>query len=256
MARRKAGIGEELPEVNFSDYNGVRCLHLGTEWVQGSMKLDDPYAIELEYVQRMMAWLLFVEPTRVATRHAMQLGLGAGALTKFCRRQLRMKTTVIELNPQVLVACRGWFKLPPEDAKLQVVIADAAQEIQKPEWQGTVDALQVDLYDHEAAAPVLDDEAFYAQCRALLTEEGCMTVNLFGRASSYERSLAKIAGAFGEDAVWAFKPTREGNTVVLAQRTPSRPGREALAARAETIQTRWNLPATKWLRVFKPCRKP
>jgi spermidine synthase len=256
MARRKAGIGEELPEVNFSDYNGVRCLHLGTEWVQGSMKLDDPYAIELEYVQRMMAWLLFFEPTRVATRHAMQLGLGAGALTKFCRRQLRMKTTVIELNPQVLVACRGWFKLPPEDAKLQVVIADAAQEIQKPEWQGTVDALQVDLYDHEAAAPVLDDEAFYAQCRTLLTEEGCMTVNLFGRASSYERSLGKMAAAFGEDAVWAFKPTREGNTVVLAQRTASRPSREALAARAETIQTRWNLPATKWLRVFKPCRKP
>jgi spermidine synthase len=127
MARRKAGIGEELPEVNFSDYNGVRCLHLGTEWVQGSMKLDDPYEIELEYVQRMMAWLLFVEPTQVATRHAMQLGLGAGALTKFCRRQLRMKTTVIELNPQVLVACRGWFKLPPDDARLQVVMADAAQ---------------------------------------------------------------------------------------------------------------------------------
>jgi spermidine synthase len=256
MARRKTGIGEELPEVNFSDYNGVRCLHLGTEWVQGSMKLDDPYEIELEYVQRMMAWLLFVEPTGVAARHAMQLGLGAGALTKFCRRQLRMKTTVIELNPQVLVACRGWFKLPPDDARLQVVIADAAQEIQRPEWQGTVDALQVDLYDHEAAAPVLDDEAFYAQCRALLTDEGCITVNLFGRASSYERSLDKIAAAFGEEAVWAFKPTREGNTVVLAQRTPSRPSREALAARAETIQTRWNLPATKWLRVFKPCRKP
>ena len=184
-----------------------------------------------------------------------QLG-GRVALTKFCRRQLRMKTTVIELNPQVLVACRGWFKLPPDDARLQVVIADAAVEIQRPEWQGMVDALQVDLYDHEAAAPVLDDEAFYAQCRALLTDEGCMTVNLFGRASSYERSLDKIAAAFGEEAVWAFKPTREGNTVVLAQRTPTRPSREALAARAETIQTRWNLPATKWLRVFKPCRKP
>ena len=57
------------------------------------------------------------------------------------------------------MACRGWFKLPPDDARLQVVIADAAVEIQRPEWQGMVDALQVDLYDHEAAAPVLDDEA-------------------------------------------------------------------------------------------------
>ena len=79
-----------------------------------------------------------------------------------------------------------------------------------------------------------------------------MTVNLFGRSSSYERSLEKIAAAFGTEAVWAFKPTREGNTVVLAQRTPDRPKRDALAERAQTIQTRWGLPAPKWLRVFKP----
>jgi spermidine synthase len=49
-----------------------------------------------------------------------------------------------------------------------------------------------------------------------------MTVNLFGRASSFERSVEKISAAFGKDAVWAFKPTREGNTVVLAQHTPVR----------------------------------
>ena len=253
MARRKAGVGnEELPEVHFSDHNGVRWLHLGTEWVQGSMKLDEPYAIELEYVQRMMAWLLFVEPATVASRHAMQLGLGAGALTKFCRRQLRMKTTAIELNPQVLAACRGWFKLPPEDAKLQVVIADAAVEICKPEWQGSVDALQVDLYDHEAAAPVLDSAEFYADCRALLSEGGCMTVNLFGRASSFAQSVEKLAAVFGEDALWAFKPTREGNTVVLAQRTPSRFKRGELAARCADIQERWGIPTAKWVRGFKP----
>jgi len=187
----------------------------------------------------------------VMNRHAMQLGLGAATLTKFSRKQLRMRTTAIELNPQVLAACRGWFKLPADDAKLSVVLADAGTEIQKPKWQGTVDTLQVDLYDHEAAAPVLDSASFYADCRALLTEDGAMTVNLFGRSSSYERSLEKIASAFGADAVWAFKPTREGNTVVLAQRTPTRPKRELLVERAQSIQTRWGLPAPKWLRVFK-----
>jgi spermidine synthase len=241
-----------LPEVNFSDWGDVRYLHLGTEWIQGSMKLDAPFEIELEYVQRMMAWLLFVDPSSVAKRHAMQLGLGAATLTKFCRKTLRMKTTAVELNPQVVSACRGWFKLPADDARLEIVVADAAVEIRKPKWAGTVDALQVDLYDHEAAAPVLDSQDFYADCRALLTEDGCMTVNLFGRSSSYERSLEKIAGAFGGDAVWAFRPTREGNTVVLARRSPSRPRRPELADRAQSIQTRWGLPAPKWLRVFKP----
>ena len=62
-----------------------------------------------------------------------------------------------------------------------------------------------------------------------------------------------MAAAFGADAMWAFKPTREGNTVVLAQRTPSAPKRAELMVRAEAIQTRWpSLPATKWVRVFKP----
>jgi spermidine synthase len=241
----------ELPEVNFSDYGDVRCLHLGTEWIQGSMLIDSPFEIELEYVQRMMAWLLFVDAASVPKRRAMQLGLGAATCTKFCFKKLRMKTTAIEINPQVIIACRLWFKLPPDDAKLEVVLADAALEIQKPQWQGQIDALQVDLYDHEAAAPVLDSAEFYADCRRLLTDDGVMTVNLFGRSSSFLSSVEKISEVFGADAVWAFKPTREGNTIVLAQRTVSAHKRDALMARAEVIQTKWGLPATKWLRVFK-----
>jgi spermidine synthase len=203
----------------------------------------------------MMAWLLFMPPEDVAGAHAMQLGLGAGTITKFCYKKLKMTCTAIELNPGVLHACRGWFRLPEEDERLRVVIADAAKEIRSPEWTGVVDALQVDIYDHEAASPVLDTLDFYQDCRALLSPNACMTVNLFGRSSSYEESLQKIAAAFGEDAVWAFKPTREGNTIVLAQRTPSRPKREQLMAAAERIEAKWGLPATKWLRVFKPVSK-
>jgi spermidine synthase len=241
-----------LSEVNFSDEGPIRHLHLGTEWIQGSMLMDAPTVLVHTYIQRMMVWLLFVEPASVTKRQAMQLGLGAGSLTKHCHKVLRMKTTAIELNPQVLHACRGWFKLAADNSRMQVIIANAAEEIRNPKWFGTVDALQVDLYDHEAAAPVLDSEDFYTDCRRLLTEDGCMTVNLFGRASSYARSLEKITAAFGAEAVWAFKPTREGNTVVLAQRTPSRPKRAVLAARAEIIQTQWGLPASQWVRVFKP----
>jgi len=241
-----------FPEVNFSDDGSVRFLHLGTEWVQGSMLHDAPYVIELEYVQRMMAGLLFTDAASVAKKHAMQLGLGSAALTKFCYKKLRMKTTAIEINPQVITACRLWFKLPQDDLRLRVIEADAGAEIQKSVHQGSVDLLHVDLYDHEAAAPVLDDAGFYAHCRGLLTEEGVMTVNLFGRDSSYVRSLTKMAEAFGPESVWAFRPTREGNTVVMAQREPTRPGRAELLLRADAIESRWDLPAKKWLRLFAP----
>ena len=247
---RAAQTQDNLPPVSVSEHGDQRYLHLGTEWIQGGMCIDAPFDIELEYVQRMMAWLLFVEPDTVAQRHAMQLGLGAAALTKFHFKKLKMDTTAIEINPQVVLACRQWFKLPPDSAKLRVLLGDAAEVVRHAPFYGTIDALQVDLYDHEAAAPVLDSPDFYADCRHLLTDEGALTVNLFGRDASYERSLESICAAFGADAVWTFKPTREGNAIVLALRTPQHPERMELLARAERIQERWGLPAVKWLKVF------
>lgn len=249
--KKTAAAPGALPEVCFSDEGDVRHLHLGTPWIQGSMRMDAPFDLELEYVQRMMAWLLFADPQAVPHMHVMQLGLGAAALTKFCHKRMHLRTTAIELNPQVYAACRSHFRLPANNARLNVILADAAQEIRNPAWLGSVDALQVDLYDHSAAAPVLDDAGFYADCRALLTDAGCMTVNLFGRSCRDEHSLEKIATAFGEDALWTFKPTREGNTVVLTLRTPQHPKKSQLRLRAEVIQANWDLPAVKWLRVFR-----
>lgn len=237
----------DLPNVNFFDYGDMRFLHLGSPAVQGSMKLSKPYDIHLEYQQRMMAWLLFADLDRVHQQHAMQLGLGAASLTKFCHLQLGMQTTAVELNPEVLSTCRLWFNLPQDNAKLRVVLADAAEAVGEPQWHGQVDALQVDLYDQDAAHPVCDSEDFYRQCRQLLTHEGCMAVNLFGHAHRVETSLDHMAAAFGPNALWQFKPTHAGNTIVLALKTPRASDPDALTSQARAIESRWPLPATKWV---------
>ena len=243
----------QVEPATISEHDGVRYLHLGTPWVQGAMRIARPQAIELEYVQRMLAWMLWRPAADLARGHAAQLGLGAGTLTRFCHQRLRMeRTTAVEINPSVIAACRQWFRLPADGARLTVVAADAAQWIADPQRAQTVHALQVDLYDHDAAAPVLDDEAFYRACRALLVEgEGTMSVNLFGRAASFAASVARIAAAFGADRVWNLRPTREGNTVVIATRCVALPGREDLAARADNIEARFGLPARKWLRMIR-----
>lgn len=240
-----------LPEVNFSDDGRSRYLHLGSPWVQGSMRLDQPDALDLEYVQRMMAWLLFFDSSHLSSLRTMQLGLGAASLTKFCRKKLRMKTTAIEINLQVVLACRTWFKLPADDTKLQVIVADAIKEIENPRWQGTVDALMVDLYDDDAKAPVVNDAVFYRNCRALLTEQGAMTVNLFGRSSNFEESLATLCEVFGKACIWCFKPTREGNTIVMATRVPRVLTSDQLAHAAQTVAAHSGLPAKKWLKVLQ-----
>jgi spermidine synthase len=246
-----ASDADHLPEVTFADYGDMRFLHLGTPAVQGSMKLSKPVEIHLEYVQRMMAWLLFVDLNQVHQLHAMQMGLGAASLTKFCFQQLQMQTTAVELNPKVIIACKRWFYLPENNDRLQVLHADAAQIACDEHWQEKIDVLHVDLYDSEAASPVLDSEAFYRNCRGLLTQQGCMVVNLFGHAHHLEESLKNITHAYGESAVWIFKPTSSGNTIVLAFRSPRVIDEATLAAQAQTIQARWSLPAQKWLKVLR-----
>jgi spermidine synthase len=97
---------------------------------------------------------------------------------------------------------------------------------------------------------VLDSLEFYRDCRHVLDDGGVMAVNLFGRRASFPQSFARVVEAFGEDQVHALKPTPEGNTIVLAMKHVTVPGRSVLARRAENIETRWQLPARKWLRML------
>ena len=241
-----------LAGATISEFDGVRYLHLGTDWVQGAMRIRSPRKLELDYIQRMMAWLLWRPSDALGHGHAVQLGLGAGALTRFSHQVLRWRTTVVEINPSVIDANRLWFHLPADDALLQVLQADAACWVQDSAHLQTVDALCVDLYDHDAAAPVLDDEPFYSACRDLLAPGGLMAVNLFGRDSSFARSAARVAAAFGADQVWQLAPTAEGNTVLVAGRDVAVPDRETLTARADLIEARYGLKARKWLRLVRP----
>jgi spermidine synthase len=244
----------DLPTATIAEHDGLRTLHLGeTPWVQGAMLVREPRTIVLEYVQRMMAWMLWRESAELARGHAVQLGLGAGAITRYCHQVLRMdRVTAVELNPAVIAACRHGFRLPVDDARLTVLECDAQAWINDDAHLQTAQVLNVDLYDHEAAAPVLDSAAFYAACRGVLAHGGVMSVNLFGRASSFDKSIANIAAAFGRDQVWSLRPTREGNTVVVAARGVLVPAREVLSARAANIERRHGLPASKWLRMVRP----
>lgn len=240
-----------LPPVTVSEFDGVRYLHLGSVWVQGAMRIRKPQQVVLDYVQRMLASLLWLPTESLGQGQAVQLGLGAGAITRFTARQLGMATTAVEINPEVIAVNGAWFHLPPE---AEVVRGDAADWLRQAE-PASVRLLHVDLYDEEAAAPVLDDAAFYTACRAVLEPGGVMSVNLFGRDASFQDSLQRIASACGASQVWSLRPTREGNTVVVAGRGVVVPGREVLAARAAALEARFGtlgLSAGKWLRMVRP----
>ncbi|MES2261960.1 MAG: spermidine synthase [Pseudomonadota bacterium] len=229
--------------VTLSEQNGVRYLHFGTEWVQGAMRIRKPDWPELEYAQQMMAWMLWMtEPRRIA-----QLGLGTAALTKFCYKTFpQADVSAVELNPSVIAICASMFKLPEDDERLHVLEMDALDFVNDAARHGTLDVLQVDLYDATARGPVLDTPEFYKACAACLTDEGIMTVNLFGDHPSYAKNLKAMKFAF--DHVICLPEVHDGNVVAIAfkQRRPL--DLEALKARAAQIVLDTKLPAKSWVK--------
>ena len=234
------------PPATITEFQGVRSLHLGTSWVQGSMRVARPDAIELEYVQMMMMWMLFVpQPRRIV-----QLGLGSAALTKFCYQKFPdARVTAAELNPNVIEICHAYFGLPPNDARLDVREMDALDFVMDPANHGTVDVLQVDLYDEEARGPVLDTPEFYRACANCLADGGIMTANVFGELINYDKNLQAMEQAF--DAVVWLPEVHDANIVVIAFKQSPQLDFSVLYERAAEIKRRYNLPAKNWVNGLK-----
>jgi spermidine synthase len=234
------------PPATVTEFRGARFLHLGTSWVQGAMRLDKPDAIELEYIQMMMMWLLFLDQPR----HIVQLGLGSAALTKFCYRRLPgARVTAIELNPNVIAICRALFELPPDDARLAVREMNALDFVLDPANRNQVDVLQVDLYDEEARGPVLDTPEFYQGCFDCLTEDGIMTTNVFGDFANYDKNLQAMEQVF--DAVVWLPEVHDANIVVIAFKRAPQIDFSVLYERAGAIKRSMNLPAKGWVTDLK-----
>ncbi|WP_338846333.1 spermidine synthase [Massilia sp. W12] len=222
----------------------IRYLHLGSSWIQGALDLRAPERLQLEYVRKMMCWQLFM----AQPRHIVQLGLGSGALTRFCLRHFPdARVTAVELNPNVLAACRAHFLLPPDDARFQVCLMDAAEWVTRPDLAGTVDILQVDIYDAAARGPARDSAAFYAACHACLSEQGMLVVNIFG--GNYQQNLDRLEAQF-DACVWLTAEEGE-NLVALAFKQAPQVDFAILFARAAQIHRQTGLRAKAWVLELK-----
>jgi len=234
-----------MEPVTFSESGGIRYLHFGTELIQGAMRLRDPNEIYLEYNQQMMAWLLFLG-TKPGMRVA-QLGLGTGALTKFTHLHCpAVKTTVVEINPAVIIAARSMFFSPDDDRRLQTLQIDARAFVHDDQFHNQFDALQVDLYDAICDGPSVSSLDFYSGCYDLLKSPGILTVNLFSRHKSFDINLSNICEAF-HNRVLLFPESHDCNVVAMAFKGPILQAEWSdVVKRAKLIQAKTGLATASW----------
>ena len=241
-----AGRSRAVP-ITLSEEDGIRYLHFGSPWIQGAMRIARPTELVLEYVRRMMGWMLFLDPPG----KILQLGLGAGALTRFSLAHCPgSRVTAVDCSREVIDTARDWFALPVEDPRLRIVRCDARAFVERREEAGGYGVIQVDLYDMFARGPAVDSLRFYRACRAALAEPGICVINLFGAHDSFAPNLRRIERAF-DARVLALPPIAAGNRVVFAFRgPPMEVAWERLDARARDLQRRYRLGAAEWVRAL------
>jgi len=237
--------------VTFSEIQGVRYLHLGTPWVQGAMRIKKPFAIELEYAQQMMAWLLFLDASNTKT---LQLGLGTGALTQFTNRiNDTIQTVSVELNPGIIVAAQTMFSLDVLSPRMKVIQNNALHYVQDTSNHLQFDSMQVDIFNGEASGPALSSLSFYEGCFDTLKDVGVMTVNLFSRHPSFKTNINHICDVF-ENRVLLFNEVHDCNVVVIAFKGPHLEiSWDDLEKRSQYVRKELGLPTKKWVKHLKKC---
>jgi spermidine synthase len=199
--------------IDISEDAGVRYLHFGSEWIQGAMRIARPWNLELAYTREMMACLLLRQEANWP-KSALLIGLGAASLPKFIYRHLpQCRITVVEIQAGVVAAARQFFKLPQDEQRLEVVIADGADYIAQSTEQ--FDLIIVDGFDPDARAGSLDTAPFYTACRDRLSQQGLLACNLLGRNRGFLASAERIRKAFVDRAI-VFPSLDSGNAIQFA----------------------------------------
>jgi len=223
------------PDLVVSEERGVRHLHVGGKAVQSAMRLQDPFALELDYTRCMMAFLLFhPEPQR-----ALMIGLGGGSLAKFFHRRLPgLRTQVVEYDERVIATARALFHVPADDARLVIEHGDGVEAL-APEC---CDLLVVDGFEDEATPSALVSQAFFDAAWCALQEPGALVMNFMDDDRDFDRKLQRIERAFG-GAVLAFQSLRDPNIVVIGLKgAPAALEWTTLRARADALAGKYGLP--------------
>lgn len=229
--------------IQVSEQSGIRTLHLGSSSVQSAMRLTAPNDLELVYTRCMMAFLPFYPQPR----NILMIGLGGGSQAKFVYSRLpQAKTTVIEINAQVVAAARDYFLLPPDNERLQVIIAEGAAFVAA--HPATADVLVVDGFKDGSHVPSLCSQEFYDDAYTALNRSGILVVNLLSREKVTKDCLKRIESSFGCNvARMPAKP--HGNLIVFAFKHGfGRSGWEEARSHAKKLEGELALPFPEYVK--------
>ncbi|MCQ0029752.1 spermidine synthase [Burkholderia glumae] len=184
-------------------------LHFDLSATQSFMSLAEPERLVLEYTRIMMGFVLLAPaPARV-----LMIGLGGGSLAKYCHRHLPATTiTAVEIDPGV-IALRDRFHLPADGDRFEVICADGAHYMDRPEV--SADVILLDAFEAQGISAQCASQSFLAACRERLRGNGVLVANFVDDDPALPVYLARVEAVFGM-ARAVLMTSNAGNCIVFA----------------------------------------
>jgi spermidine synthase len=233
-------------EMKITDVNGVRVLKFERAH-QSSMRLDDPYLTDIEYIDYFHIALAI----RPRIKRTLIVGLGGGSLAKrLWHDHPSMRIDAIEIDAEVAKIAYELFDLPRDD-RIQVSIADGRAFLS--DSSATYDYIVIDAFDDDSIPPHLLTDEFLRLCRDHLAENGVIAYNVIGSIHgdqsrpfrSFYRTISNVWGtvlpfSVGLAANGPIQLAFGGNMVIFA--TDAVVDRERLPRMIATLGERFGVP--------------
>ena len=196
-------------QVEVSEQDGVISMHIGSITIQSSMRLDNPYHLELDYTQAMSMATLFLENPK----EILCIGLGGGTMPKFFYRLFaKTKLTILELNPKVIQIAKHFFKLPISK-RFNILQGDGIQYIKDVDKK--YDLLISDAFEDYGLPDEFCTISYFESCRNVLSEKGVFMINLFGSDPKTPLYRDRINLVYDQQVLYV-ESSKPGNVIVFA----------------------------------------
>ena len=197
-------------QVEVSEQEGVISMHIGSSTIQSSMRIDNPFHLELDYTQAMAMAVLFLE----SAKEILFIGLGGGTMPKFFYKIFpKAKLTILELNSKVIQIAKYFFKLPISKQRFNILQGDGVKFIK--ETKNKYDLLLSDAFEDYGLPEEFCTISYFESCRNVLSEKGIFMINFWGSDPKTKIYKDRIKLVFGKQVLFA-ESSKPGNIIAFA----------------------------------------
>jgi len=218
------------------DASGLRILRFGRYGARQSVvKLGDPDHLELAYARVIpMAFVFVQEP-----KSALVIGLGGGTIPSFLRKRFpQMRIDAVDIDPGVVEVAKSHFGFR-EDERMRAHVEDGRRFVENASER--YDLIFLDGFGTDSVPPHLTTREFLASVLRILSPEGAVIGNLWGRDVNrlYDSMVKTYRDVF--PGIRVIDVVGSGNKILIATRTEAKLPDWDVVSRAQAVTRKHRL---------------